>query len=131
MTTNSPTEAQREQFEKIACEFFDWKEPIPKYEDNYEVANKFRNAWYFWQAALSSQPRMMEHEGYVLVPSEPTVAMVEAAFKSIQMWNKVARECVKLWAPKAGKRHPHEPGIVAEIRAAIAEGAKLPKIVKE
>lgn len=64
-------------------------------------------------------------EGFALVPLEPTPAMVKAAFKAVRMTGKYVQECISGWAPNAGKRHPHEPGIVSEIRAAIAEGAKM------
>lgn len=57
-----------------------------------------------------------------IVPSEPTVDMVDAALREVRLAKKVRENCIKAWAPHAGKPSSHEPGIVSELRAGIAKG---------
>lgn len=68
--------------------------------------------------------RQLEAEGFVVVPAEPTVEMVEAGFrKGMRLVSKHVRETVELWRPCAGSKHPDEPGLVSAIREAIRAGA--------
>lgn len=68
--------------------------------------------------------RQLEAEGFVVVPAEPTVEMVEAGFRGGRRnIAKYFQETIELWRPRAGSKHPHEPGLVSAIREAIKAGA--------
>lgn len=67
---------------------------------------------------------LLLREGYAIVPAEPSVEMVEAAFaKGMKVVPSYVREVISRWAPRAGARHPDEPGLVSALRAAIAAGS--------
>jgi hypothetical protein len=66
-------------------------------------------------------------EGYSVVASEPTIEMVEAGFrKGMRCVPKYVREIIESWAPNAGAKHPHEPGLVSALREAIKAGSSDP-----
>lgn len=68
--------------------------------------------------------RELASEGFVVVPAEPTVEMVEAGFrKGMRLVPKYVRETIENWKPHAGAKHPREPGLVPAIREAIKAGA--------
>lgn len=70
--------------------------------------------------------RVLLREGYVVVPAEPSIEMVEAGFaKGMKVVPSYVREVISHWAPNAGARSPNEPGLVAALRAAIAAGSSL------
>jgi len=63
-------------------------------------------------------------EGFVIVPAEPTVEMVEAGFRrGMRLVPRHVRETIDNWRPNAGAKHPHEPGLVGALREAIRAGA--------
>lgn len=63
-------------------------------------------------------------EGLVVVPFEPTVAMVEAGYAgAFRVVPRYVRELIDNWLPHAGARHPHEPGLVTALREAVKAGA--------
>lgn len=65
--------------------------------------------------------RLLLDEGYSVVPTEPTVEMVEAGFaKGMRVVPSYVREVIARWTPHAGARHPNEPGLVSALRAAIS-----------
>lgn len=67
---------------------------------------------------------LLLREGYVVVPAEPTIEMVEAGFsRGLRVLPSYLREVISRWAPHAGARHPNEPGLVSALRAAIAAGS--------
>lgn len=67
--------------------------------------------------------QQLRAEGFAVVPMEPTVEMIEAAFsRGLRVMPSYVRDTVDQWKPNAGARHRQEPGLVSAVRAAIRAG---------